>query len=146
MYLWRRDKHAQDATGTLIGTSMLDWTLPLLELTFNFEKGRIHIRDLDGDMEVLDHHSGRHETHAIARDRSRWDQYDASFVKSILAYLGIGLPGSWGSTIANAKSEIAQDPVIWWNLIFASGALFLLILSVNIVGDAIRDAIDPRGE
>lgn len=77
----------QDATGTLIGTSMLDWTLPLLELTFNFEKGRIHIRDLDGDMEVLDHHSGRHETHAIARDRSRWDQYDASFVKSILAYL-----------------------------------------------------------
>ena len=78
---------ASDATGTLIGTAMLDWTFPLLELTFNFAGGRIHIRDLDGDMEVLDHHSGRHETHAIARDRSRWDQYDASFVKSILAYL-----------------------------------------------------------
>ena len=76
-----------DATGTLIGTSMLNWTFPLLELTFNFEQGRIHIRDLDGDMEVLDHQSGRHETHAIARDRSRWQQYDASFVKSILAYL-----------------------------------------------------------
>ncbi|HCN08913.1 MAG TPA: hypothetical protein DIT01_13355 [Lentisphaeria bacterium] len=77
----------QDATGTLIGTSMLDWTFPLLELTFNFEKGRIHIRDLDGDMEILDGHSGRHETYAISRDRSRWDQYDASFGKSILAYL-----------------------------------------------------------
>ena len=76
-----------DATGTLIGTSMLNWTFPLLELTFNFEQGRIHIRDLDGDMEVLDHQSGRHETHAIARDRSRWQQYDDSFVKSILAYL-----------------------------------------------------------
>lgn len=77
----------RDATGTLIATSMLDWTFPLLELTFNFERGRIHIRDLDGDMEVLDSKSGYHETHAIARDRSRWEQYDASFVKSILAYL-----------------------------------------------------------
>ena len=66
---------------------MLDWTFPLLELTFNFEKGRIHIRDLDGDMEILDGCSGRHETYGIPRDRSRWDQYDASFGKSIRAYL-----------------------------------------------------------
>ncbi len=78
---------AADATGTLIGTSTLDWTFPLFELTFNFERGRIHLRDLDGDMEVLDAQSGRHETHAIARDRSRWQQYDDSFTKSILAYL-----------------------------------------------------------
>ena len=78
---------AGDATGTLIGTSMLDWTFPLLELTFNFQGARIHLRDLDGDMEVLDHRSARHETYAIARDRSRWQQYDDSFTKSILAYL-----------------------------------------------------------
>jgi peptide/nickel transport system permease protein len=64
--------------------------------------------------------------------------------ESILAYLGVGLDGSWGSMIANAKSEIAQDPIIWWNLVFASTALFLLVLSVNIVGDAIRNAIDPK--
>lgn len=44
-------------------------------------------RDLDSDMEVLDHRSARHETYAIARDRSRWQQYDDSFTKSILAYL-----------------------------------------------------------
>ena len=78
---------AGDATGTLIGTSMLDWTFPLLELTFNFQGARIHLRDLDGDMEVLDHCSGRHEVYAIARDRSRWQQYDDTFTKSILAYL-----------------------------------------------------------
>jgi len=64
--------------------------------------------------------------------------------ESILAYLGIGLAGSWGSMIANAKSEIAQDPVIWWNLVFSSCALFMLVLSVNIVGDALRDALDPK--
>ena len=36
--------------------------------------------------------------------------------------------------IANAKNEIGQDPVVWWNLLFASTMLFLLVLSVNIVG------------
>lgn len=65
-------------------------------------------------------------------------------MESILAYLGVGLKSSWGKMIANAKSEIAQDPVIWWNLVFASLFLFLLVLSVNIVGDAIRNAIDPK--
>ncbi len=78
---------AGDATGTLIGTSALDWTFPLFELTLNFEGGRIHLRDLDGDMEVLDHASGRSELHAIPKDKSRWDQYKVSFVKSVTAYL-----------------------------------------------------------
>lgn len=64
--------------------------------------------------------------------------------ESILAYLGIGLAESWGTMISSAKSEIAQDPVVWWNLLFASIALFLLVLSVNIVGDSLRDALDPR--
>ena len=65
-------------------------------------------------------------------------------MESILAYLGVGLKSSWGNMIASAKSEIAQDPVIWWNLVFSSLFLFLLVLSVNIVGDAIRNAIDPK--
>jgi predicted dehydrogenase len=78
---------AADATGTLIATGALAWEFPLFELTFNFEGGRIHFRDLDGDMEVLDSGSAQHEVHAIARDRSRWDQYNASFAKSTTAYL-----------------------------------------------------------
>jgi predicted dehydrogenase len=78
---------AADATGTLIGTGALAWEFPLFELNFNFERGRIHFRDLDGDMEVLDGNSGQHEVHAMPRDRSRWDQYNASFAKSVLAYL-----------------------------------------------------------
>ena len=78
---------AGDAAGTLIGTSALDWTFPLFELTLNFEGGRIHLRDLDGDMEVLDHAEGRSELHAIPKDKSRWDQYRASFARSVAAYL-----------------------------------------------------------
>jgi hypothetical protein len=38
-------------------------------------------------MEILDGGSGQHEVHAISRDRSRRDQYDASFGKSTIAYL-----------------------------------------------------------
>ena len=76
-----------DATGTLIGTSALKWDFPLFELTLNFEGGRIHIRDLDGDMEILDNSTGRHELHQMSRNRSRWDQYRDSFTKSTRAYL-----------------------------------------------------------
>ena len=76
-----------DATGTLIGTCGMHWGCPLFELTLNFEGGRIHLRGLDGDMEVLDGTSGRHELFSISRDHSRWDQYGRSFEKSITAYL-----------------------------------------------------------
>jgi len=76
-----------DATGTIIGTCGIDFRLPLFELTIAFEGGRILMRDLDGDMEVIDYATRRHEVHAISRDVSRWDQYRASFGKSINAYL-----------------------------------------------------------
>jgi peptide/nickel transport system permease protein len=64
--------------------------------------------------------------------------------EAILSYLGIGIDGSWGQMIDQARDELARDPIIWWNLAAASGALFGLILAVNFVGDAIRDVLDPR--
>jgi peptide/nickel transport system permease protein len=64
--------------------------------------------------------------------------------EAILSYLGIGIDGSWGQMIDQARDELARDPVIWWNLAAASAALFGLILAVNFVGDAIRDVLDPR--
>ena len=64
--------------------------------------------------------------------------------EAILAFLGIGLDGSWGQMIDQARDELARDPIIVWNLAAASAALFALILSVNLVGDAIRDILDPR--
>jgi peptide/nickel transport system permease protein len=64
--------------------------------------------------------------------------------EAILAFLGIGLDNSWGQMIDQARDELARDPIISWNLASASTALFALILSVNLVGDAIRDILDPR--
>ncbi len=67
--------------------------------------------------------------------------------EAILSYLQIGVEpgmGSWGNMIDAARLELAREPVIWWNLVAASTALFVLVLAFNVVGDALRDAIDPR--
>ena len=83
-----------EATGTLVGTCGIDFRLPLYELTLAFEHGRIHMRDLDGDLEMIDYRTRRHELHALPRDVSRWDQYRASFGKSVDAYLASMRAGS----------------------------------------------------
>ncbi|MFZ4781521.1 MAG: ABC transporter permease [Armatimonadaceae bacterium] len=67
--------------------------------------------------------------------------------EAILSYLGVGVPdnvGSWGNMIDAARDELARDPVIWWNLAAATGAITGLALSLNLFGDAFRDAVDPR--
>lgn len=64
--------------------------------------------------------------------------------ETILSYLGIGLDGSWGQMIDQARNELSRTPVIWWNLAGASIALFTLVLAVNVIADALRDIIDPR--
>ena len=64
--------------------------------------------------------------------------------EAVLAYLGIGLEFSWGGLIDNARAELAREPVIWWNFVFVTFFFFLLVLSVNVVGDALRDVLDPK--
>ncbi len=65
----------------------MKWQQPLYELTFTFENGRIHMRDLDGTLELLDGSTRLHESHTLVQDGSRWDQYKASFDKAVGAYL-----------------------------------------------------------
>ena len=65
----------------------------------------------------------------------------------VLSYLRIGVDsgtGSWGTMIDGARLELARDPIVWWNLVSAFGAMFLLVLSFNYFGDVLRDALDPR--
>ena len=67
--------------------------------------------------------------------------------ESVLSYLQIGVEpgmGSWGNMIDASRQELAREPVIWWNLTAAATALFILILALNVLGDALRDAVDPR--
>jgi peptide/nickel transport system permease protein len=64
--------------------------------------------------------------------------------ETVLSYLGIGVEGSWGQMIDQARSELSREPIIWWNFGAASVAILALLLAVNFVGDALRDVLDPR--
>jgi ABC-type dipeptide/oligopeptide/nickel transport system permease subunit len=62
----------------------------------------------------------------------------------ILSFLGLGVQGqpSWGVMIDDAKLELSRG--VWWQLAGATGFMFFIVLSLNILGDALRDALDPR--
>ena len=62
----------------------------------------------------------------------------------ILSYLGLGVQGepSWGTMIDDAKLELARG--VWWQLAAATLAMFLIVLAFNLLGDALRDALDPK--
>jgi peptide/nickel transport system permease protein len=64
--------------------------------------------------------------------------------ETILSYLGIGIDGSWGQMIDQARNELSRTPIIWWNITAASVLLFALVLAVNTIADAMRDIADPR--
>jgi predicted dehydrogenase len=78
---------ANGATGTILGTSGTQFDFPLYQVMLNFERGTIRFSDLDGPMEVLDKGTRYSETYALIGNHSRWDQYKASFEKSLEAYL-----------------------------------------------------------
>ncbi len=68
--------------------------------------------------------------------------------EALLSYLGVGAPvgvASWGTMIDAARMELSRDPTVWWNLASAATALFILVLSLNLFGDSLRRAFDPRG-
>ena len=67
--------------------------------------------------------------------------------EAILSYLGVGSPvgtASWGAMIDASRSELSREPMVWWNLAASATALFLLVLSLNVFGDSLRRAFDPR--
>lgn len=67
--------------------------------------------------------------------------------EAILSYLGVGVGPdvpSWGNMIDGARSELTREPLVWWTITAASLGLLGLVLSLNLLTDALRDAIDPR--
>ncbi|MDH5671428.1 MAG: ABC transporter permease [Myxococcales bacterium] len=62
----------------------------------------------------------------------------------ILTYLGVGIQdgSSWGAMISDASGELVQG--IYWPLSGVVFAMFLVIYALNVVGDALRDALDPK--
>ena len=62
----------------------------------------------------------------------------------IVSYLGLGVQfePSWGIMIAQGQERLWRG--IWWEAGAATLFLFILVLALNFLGDALRDALDPR--
>lgn len=67
----------------------------------------------------------------------------AILVESSLSFLGIGVPAetvTWGSILNEARSSTFA----WWLALFPGAAIFITVLSYYLVGEGLRDALDPR--
>lgn len=68
----------------------------------------------------------------------------AIMTEVIVSYLGLGVQSdpSWGVMISDGQGQLWRG--IWWELAAATGFMFVLVLALNLLGDALRDALDPR--
>ncbi len=61
-----------------------------------------------------------------------------------LSFLGLGVPPeipTWGSMLADGREHISTS---WWLAFFPGMCIFVTVLGINLLGDALRDILDPR--
>jgi peptide/nickel transport system permease protein len=61
-----------------------------------------------------------------------------------LSFLGVGVPPeipTWGTMLADARIYISTS---WWMPLFPGLCIFITVLGINLLGDALRDLLDPR--
>jgi peptide/nickel transport system permease protein len=61
-----------------------------------------------------------------------------------LSYLGLGVQPptpSWGNIVADGREYLRAA---WWVSLFPGAFVFLSVMALNLVGDGLRDAFDPR--
>ncbi len=69
----------------------------------------------------------------------------AILAEATMSFLGLGVPpptASWGSMLNDGRSHLLDAPHL---VLFPAVAVMLAVLSFNFIGDALRDALDPRG-
>jgi len=67
----------------------------------------------------------------------------AILIESGLSFLGIGVAAdtvTWGSLLSAARENFNA----WWLVLFPGGAIFLTVTMYNLIGEGLRDALDPR--
>src|ERR1700724_2021869 len=78
--------------------------------------------------------------------RRHWRPAAAIVTEASVSFLGLGQQPptpSWGSMLNTAKNFLQQAP---WMAIWPGLAISGLVLSLNLFGDGLRDALDPRGD
>ncbi len=66
-------------------------------------------------------------------------------VDASLSFLGLGVPpptATWGKDVSDAQAYITSGE--WWMSVFPGLAIMLAVTAFNLLGDGLRDAIDPR--
>jgi peptide/nickel transport system permease protein len=69
----------------------------------------------------------------------------AILLEAYVSFLGLGIQpptASWGNILSGAQSFIQRGA--WWMWIFPSAFIIVTILCINLMGDGLRDALDPR--
>lgn len=69
----------------------------------------------------------------------------AILLESALSFLGFGVPpptASWGELLNQSRSYFQRGA--WWLVVFPGVAIFLTVTAFNLVGDGLREAMDPR--
>jgi ABC-type dipeptide/oligopeptide/nickel transport system permease subunit len=67
-------------------------------------------------------------------------------VEADLSFLGVGVTEptpAWGTMLARATGYVSVGAA-WWYMTFPGVALFLTVLGFNLLGDGLRDALDPK--
>ncbi|HXK20813.1 MAG TPA: ABC transporter permease, partial [Polyangiaceae bacterium] len=65
-------------------------------------------------------------------------------LESFLSFLGLGVALSWGQLVSDGVAVVNPVRSYWWLLVWPSAFLGLTLLSLNFIGDGLRDALDPR--
>jgi oligopeptide transport system permease protein len=65
-------------------------------------------------------------------------------LESFLSYLGLGVKLSWGVLVAEGVQVVNPVKIDWWLPFFPSLFLLMTLLSLNFLGDGLRDALDPK--
>ena len=68
----------------------------------------------------------------------------AIIAEAALSFLGLGVPPqipTWGSMLADGRAYVSTS---WWMSLFPGLAIFATVLAINMLGDALRDNLDPK--
>jgi peptide/nickel transport system permease protein len=68
---------------------------------------------------------------------------NAILIESSLSFIGVGVPSTvetWGSLISSAREDFSA----WWMVTFPGLCIMVTVLALNLIGEGLRDALDPK--
>jgi peptide/nickel transport system permease protein len=95
-------------------------------------------------LQIIRRHLFPNTLAVIIVEATLWLSY-AILLEASLSYLGLGVQiptPSWGNMLQQGQTELLNGA--WWLTLFPGMAIFITVLAFNLMGDGLRDALDPR--